>query len=135
MHLSETGLYAAGSATAVRADNLPFSPQYSLWSDGATKRRWLHIPPGTSIDASRPDEWDFPPGTKLWKEFSHGRRVETRLIERLDDGTWRYATYVWNEEGTDARLAPAAGIRALPVERRARRTLRGPGGAGLPRLP
>ena len=115
LRLSETGLYVAGSATAVRADNVAFSPQYPLWSDGATKRRWLHVPPGRSIDAAHPDVWDFPPGTKAWKEFSHDRRVETRLIERLDDGTWRYATYVWDDAGTDARLAPAAGIRALPV--------------------
>ena len=115
LHLSETGLYEAGSTTSVRAGNLPFSPQYPLWSDGATKRRWLHVPAGRSIDASRPDEWDFPPGTKLWKEFSHGRPVETRLIERLADGTWRFAAYVWNEAGTDARLAPAAGVPALPV--------------------
>jgi mono/diheme cytochrome c family protein len=114
--LSETGLYVAGSATEVRPDNIPFSPQYPLWSDGATKRRWLHIPPGAFIDASRPDGWDFPRGTKLWKEFSHGRRVETRLIQRLADGTWAYATYVWNEEGTQAALAPAEGIRALPVD-------------------
>lgn len=114
--LSETGLYAPGSMTVVRADNLPFSPQYPLWSDGATKRRWLYIPPGAFIDASRPDAWDFPRGTKLWKEFSHGRRIETRLIERLPDGTWRYATYVWNEAGTQALLAPEAGIAALPVD-------------------
>jgi len=115
LHLSETGLYADGSVTTVRAGNIPFAPQYPLWSDGATKLRWLHIPPGTSIDASQADAWDFPKGTKLWKEFSHDRRVETRLIERLSDGTWRYATYVWNDEGTEATLAPASGIRALPV--------------------
>jgi hypothetical protein len=115
LNLSDTGLFVAGSTTAVRADNVPFSPQYPLWSDGATKRRWLHIPPGTSIDAARADAWDFPPGTKLWKEFAHGRRVETRLIERLADGTWRYAAYLWNNADTEARLAPAAGIRALPV--------------------
>ena len=113
--LGATGLYVPGSSAIVRPDNVPFSPQYPLWSDGATKRRWLHIPSGTFIDASRPDAWNFPPGTKVWKEFSHGRRVETRLIERLDDGTFRYATYVWNEEGTQARLAPAEGLPALPV--------------------
>ena len=28
---------------------------------------------------------------------------------------WRYATYVWNEQGSDATLAPARGITALPV--------------------
>ena len=114
-HLRDTGLFVAGSMSEVRAENLSFSPQYPLWSDGATKRRWLYLPPGTSIDATRPNAWDFPPGTRLWKEFSHERRVETRLIERLADGSWRYATYVWNEDGSDAVLAPAQGVRALPV--------------------
>jgi mono/diheme cytochrome c family protein len=113
--LSETGLYVSGSVTAVRAGNIPFTPQYPLWSDGATKRRWLYIPPGTFIDASQPDAWEFPRGTKLWKEFSHGRRIETRFIERVDDGSWRYATYIWNTEGTQALLAPEAGVPALSV--------------------
>src|SRR5262245_60766473 len=110
--LADTGLYLPGSATQVRPENLPFSPQYPLWSDGAGKRRWLHIPAGRFIDATRPDEWDFPIGTKLWKEFSHGKPVETRMIERLADGTWRFAAYVWNQEGTEATLAPAEGIAA-----------------------
>lgn len=114
-YLSETGLYAAGSNTKIRAENLPFSPQYPLWSDGATKRRWLYLPPGTAIDASNPDAWEFPPGTKLWKEFSHGRPIETRYIVRLVDGSWRYATYVWDADGSEALLAPPEGIPALPL--------------------
>ena len=114
--LSDTGLYVAGSTSQVRPENLPFSPQYPLWSDGATKRRWLSVPAGKFIDSAKPDEWDFPPGTKLWKEFAHGRPIETRFIERLADGTWRFAAYVWNEEGTEATLAPAEGITALPVK-------------------
>lgn len=115
-HLRDTGLYAAGSSTTVRADILAFAPQYPLWSDGAAKRRWLYLPPGTFIDASRPDAWVFPRGTRLWKEFAHGgRRVETRYIERRADGRWRYAAYVWNEDGSDAMLAPAAGLPALAV--------------------
>lgn len=113
--LADTGLYREGSSTEIRDANLPFSPQYPLWSDGAAKRRWLYLPPGKFIDASRPDAWDFPAGTKLWKEFSHGRRVETRLIERLEEGTWRFAAYVWNEAGTDAALVPAAGMPGLAV--------------------
>jgi hypothetical protein len=57
-----------------------------------------------------PAAWEFPPGTRLWKEFSvNGRRVETRLIERLDDGEWRFAAYAWNEAGREATLAPAEG--------------------------
>jgi hypothetical protein len=114
--LRETGLHAPGSTTELRADIVAFSPQYPLWSDGAEKRRWLFLPPGSFIDASQPDEWVFPPGTKLWKEFAHeGRPVETRYIERRPDGSWRFATYVWNEAGDEATLAPAEGIAALPV--------------------
>ena len=114
--LSGTGLFVAGSAAQVRDDVLSFTPQYTLWSDGADKRRWIRLPAGSTIDASAPDAWSFPPGTQLWKEFSHqGRRVETRYIERQRNGLWRYATYVWDEQGTDALLAPARGIVALPV--------------------
>lgn len=112
-HLVDTGLYVAGSLTQVSPDVLPFSPQYPLWSDGATKRRWIWLPPGTSIDASAPDAWEFPRGTKLWKEFAHGRVLETRFLERGDDGAWHFGSYVWNADGSDALLAPAQGIREL----------------------
>jgi hypothetical protein len=113
--LSGTGLFAAGSVTEITARALAFSPQYPLWSDGASKRRWIALPPGTFVDASNPDAWQFPVGTRLWKEFALGRRIETRYIERVADGSWRFATYVWNEAGTDATLAPGEGIAALPL--------------------
>ena len=106
--LHATGLYVDGSRT-VRSENLAFSPQYPLWSDGASKRRWIYLPPGTAIDGSKPDTWEFPPGTRLWKEFSYGRPIETRMIERLADGSWRFATYAWNAEGTEAVLVPSDG--------------------------
>src|SRR4051812_19214908 len=87
-HLRDTGLYADAAMTSVAPGILPFSPQYPLWTDGAAKRRWIRLPPGATIDASRADAWEFPVGTKLWKEFSFGgRRAETRMIERLADGT------------------------------------------------
>jgi hypothetical protein len=111
--LSETGLFIEGSTTEVQPGIVPFSPQYPLWSDGATKRRWISLPRAAFIDATRPDAWVFPPGTRLWKEFSLGRRrVETRYIERRADGSWQYATYVWNEDESNAVLAPAEGIAA-----------------------
>lgn len=112
--LSETGLYEPGTLKVAR-DKLSYTPQYPLWSDGAVKRRWLYLPPGTSIDASAPDEWEFPRGTRMWKEFGYATPVETRLIERLADGSWRYATYVWNEDGGDAVLAPESGYRRYPA--------------------
>ncbi|MEC7520657.1 MAG: hypothetical protein VYE22_12365 [Myxococcota bacterium] len=106
--LEDTGL--------ARAALLSFSPQYPLWTDGADKRRWIALPPGTSIDASDPDDWRFPPGTRLWKEFSFGGRpVETRYMEARSDGSWSYATYVHGEDGV-ARRAPDRGVpEGVPV--------------------
>jgi hypothetical protein len=114
---------AAASATAAEppptlrdsgfddAPRVAFSPQYPLWSDGADKQRWIALPDGATVDASRPDAWDFPRGTRLWKTFSHaGRPVETRSIERAADGTWRYAAYVWRADGSGADLAPPRGV-------------------------
>ena len=103
---------------AVDPRHLAFSPQYPLWTDGAAKRRWISLPPGTAIDASDPDAWEFPVGTRLWKEFSFaGRRVETRFIERRPDGQWLYAAYAWSADGTrGAAASPRRGRRgAYPL--------------------
>ena len=107
--LQDTGLYADWQSKSIRPENLPFAPQYPLWSDGATKSRWLYLPRGTWIDASNVDVWKFPVGTRLWKEFRFSRRAETRFIERTTLG-WRYAAYVWNEDESEATLAPEMGI-------------------------
>lgn len=105
--LRDTGLYADWTTNTVAPANRPFTPQYPLWTDGATKRRWIYLPPGTQIDASAPDAWQFPIGTRLWKEFSFGRRAETRYMERTAAG-WRYASYVWTADGSDALLTTRA---------------------------
>lgn len=108
--LSETGLFTPGSTTQTAPGVIAFEPRYALWSDGAEKRRWLRLPAGSAIDATRPDAWQFPPGTKLWKEFAQGGLpVETRLIERRADGQWRFASYIWAADGRDALLAPERG--------------------------
>jgi mono/diheme cytochrome c family protein len=108
--LADTGLYVDFAARIVAPGVLSFSPQYPLWTDGATKRRWIALPAGTWIDASDPDAWVFPVGTRIWKEFSFGRPVETRFMELGPEG-WRYATYRWTSDGSDAVLAPVRGVR------------------------
>jgi hypothetical protein len=110
--LGETGLYSDLANLRIDPTHLAFSPQYPLWTDGATKRRWISLPSGSAIDASDPDAWVFPVGTRLWKEFSFGgRRIETRYIKRLADGEWLFAAYAWTPDGKEARLAPERGIR------------------------
>jgi hypothetical protein len=115
--LRDTGLYSDFATLEIDPRHLSFSPQYPLWTDGAAKRRWISLPPGTAIDGSDPDAWIFPIGTRLWKEFSFaGQRVETRYIERMADGRWLYAAYEWSPDGREARLAPERGKRnAFPL--------------------
>jgi len=104
--LADTGFYELAKR--------PFSPQYPLWSDGAKKDRWVYLPPGTTIDTSDPGDWKFPVGTKFWKQFTfNGRKVETRFLWRATERDWVFATYVWNEEKSDALLAPDAGIPGI----------------------
>jgi cytochrome c553 len=113
-HLSETGLYAAGHPGTIAVGNRAFSPQYPLWTDGAAKSRWVYLPPGATIDASDPHAWNVPVGTKFWKQFEFaGRKVETRMIWRASATRWVFGTYIWNAEGTDARLAPPEGVRGV----------------------
>ena len=107
--LSETGLYSDIATKTIASGNLAYSPQYPLWSDGARKMRWIYVPPKHSIDARRADDWVFPVGTKLWKEFTFGKRVETRYLEKVGKGIWFYVTYAWNENETDALLVPETG--------------------------
>jgi hypothetical protein len=105
----ETGLYEDIGVKHITPGLIPFVPTHKLWSDGAEKRRWLSLPPGTRIDTSDMDHWVFPVGTKLFKEFSvDGTRMETRLIERYGTGPEDYwmGAFVWNVDSSDAVLAP-----------------------------
>lgn len=99
--LAETGLCMDAGCTQINPAAIPYKPQFELWSDGAAKRRWIQLPAGQKIDTSNMDFWEFPVGTKLWKEFTSGTtRVETRLVMRIGAGDttndWFYAAYVWN---------------------------------------
>jgi hypothetical protein len=118
--LSETGLYRDISTKSIYSGAVPFEPQYPLWSDGAGKRRWIRLPDGETIDATNPDRWEFPVGTVFFKEFvfpvspadprSPKKRVETRVSRKVGPGTWQYGAYIWNEDETEAVLAPDEGI-------------------------
>jgi hypothetical protein len=103
--LSETGLYADVTTLRLAPELISFTPAYELWSDGAEKQRWLWLPEGASIDTSAADHWEFPVGTRVWKEFRRdGRRLETRLIARTGpgpDGYWMGA-FVWDSAERDA---------------------------------
>ncbi len=111
--LAETGLFREGTSE-IDPRNRPFSPQYPLWSDGAAKSRWVYLPGGSTIDVTTVASWDFPVGTKFWKEFIfEGRKVETRFLWKVEPARWVFASYVWNEDGTDAIKAPEEGTTGI----------------------
>jgi hypothetical protein len=116
--LEETG-FSEADATA-------FTPHYPLWSDGSAKRRWLRLPPGTSIDKSNPDAWEFPRGTKAWKEFSRGRPAYRDALHRAPRRRVVALCGLPVERGGHARAARAGGGRARGCDSLARR---------LPRMP
>jgi len=114
-----TGLYADIVSKTLAPGVRPYLPAIPLWSDGAQKARWIQLPPGTRIDATNPNEWTFPIGTKVWKEFSrNGKRIETRLFQKIDNGPppyWVHATYAWNADESEA-LASGGGDIALDAD-------------------
>jgi cytochrome c553 len=104
--LADTGLFDDDVKT--------FTPRFTLWSDGFEKSRFFALPPGTTIDNSDDDAWVFPVGARFWKEFrADGKRVETRYLEKTGDGAWVSASYIWNDDETEASLAPFFGVTAV----------------------
>jgi hypothetical protein len=103
-----TGLYGDFEKRTLACGVLEYTPAYQLWSDGAAKRRFVSIPEGQKVDASDPDAFRYPNGTRFWKEFrvqgrdGKPRMAETRLLQKDATG-WVYTSYVWSEDETRAR--------------------------------
>jgi hypothetical protein len=112
--LSETGLYADLSSGTLAEGVMPYRVRFELWSDGAEKQRWFWLPPGTRIDTSDPDRWQFPVGTRAWKEFRVGGvRVETRFLYKAAPDRWENVAYVWRPDGSDADARPEGVVDAF----------------------
>jgi hypothetical protein len=101
-----TGLYAGWQERKLRCGVKPYVPAHELWADGARKQRYVWLPPGQKVDVTNPDEFDYPVGTRFWKEFYVGPEGsqtlgETRYMVKVPAG-WLYTAYVWSRDGTSA---------------------------------
>lgn len=113
LDLGGTGLYSDPAARKIDPQNRAYTPGFTFWSDGAEKSRWIRLP--APIDASNPNEWHFPVGTRIWKEFRMGDvRIETRLLWKKDEGDWKMATYVWSADQSSATLATSYAPPPVP---------------------
>ena len=84
-----------------------------LFTDYSYKQRLVNIPDGKTIEKTSNGELIFPDGTILTKTFfypyderdwSKGKKIIETRLEVKEKNTWNIATYVWNDEQTDAFL-------------------------------
>ena len=84
-----------------------------LFTDYSYKQRLVNIPDGKIIDKKSNGELIFPDGTILTKTFfypyderdwSKGKKIIETRLEIKEENTWNIATYIWNDEQTDAFL-------------------------------
>lgn len=84
-----------------------------LFSDYASKRRAIFLPPGTQAEYNENDILSLPVGSIVTKTFhfpndlrddsSDTHLIETRLIIRREQG-WKSLEYIWQKDGKDAVL-------------------------------
>ena len=114
MTLSATGCFSPDANSLPSATLFPYDVNTALWSDGATKRRWIQLPAGGQIHVNDDGDWDLPIGTVLIKEFSvGGKKIETRLFVHHDDGDWGGYSYEWADDQSDATLLPSSKTKDL----------------------
>jgi uncharacterized repeat protein (TIGR03806 family) len=101
--LSNTGCTDPADVTDLYEGLLPYDINAPFWSDGAQKDRYIGLPNGTTITRNAEDDWEFPNGTVIVKNFRlNGNLVETRHLMRHPDGAWAGYTYEWNAQQTEA---------------------------------
>lgn len=123
--LSEYGYFEEPLADMRPIDGVvPYVPVSPLWADHARKSRFIALPDGTRIAPDGDEDWAYPLGTVVIKNFYFGggapdedaQLVETRLLIREDvEDHWTAHTYVWNADQTDAERVIAGRRLTLQI--------------------
>jgi len=105
--LQEWGLFADTTTYTPAARVEPYQVISPLYSDYTHKRRFMWIPPATTIGYHDDELWKFPVGTILVKTFGYlndmrdeslgERKLEVRLLVRESSDSWEHHIYVWDE--------------------------------------
>ncbi|MCH9695548.1 MAG: PQQ-dependent sugar dehydrogenase [Gammaproteobacteria bacterium] len=101
--LSNSGCVNPTNITQPYSGLLPYDINAPFWSDGAAKERFIGLPNSSSIAIDGSNDWTFPQGTVIVKNFRlNGNLIETRHLMRHPDGVWAGYTYEWNAAQTEA---------------------------------
>jgi len=113
--LSDTGYFRSLDPLQPTDQFVAYSVNSPLWSDGMLKTRWFSVPEDATIDNSGDEfeHWKFPDGSVFIKHFrvpadatdsGSPEALETRILIRGPDQAFYGATYVWNDDRSDADL-------------------------------
>ncbi len=115
--LGATGLFSDTATLKPASGVHPYEINSEAWADGADVIRHFAIPPGDGILArsgeNQRKSWQLPDGTALARTIGRSNadgfiRIETQVMHQ-DRGEWRFLTYRWREDQTDADLVPETG--------------------------
>ncbi|HEY3700159.1 MAG TPA: PQQ-dependent sugar dehydrogenase [Spongiibacteraceae bacterium] len=119
--LSATGLFSSLTPLQAVPGLIEYEVNVPLWSDGATKRRWLALPNGGKITFSADTAWQLPIGSVVVKHFAIAldqrqptqlHNLETRVLIHESSG-WAGYTYRWNAQQTNADLITGGATATL----------------------
>jgi uncharacterized repeat protein (TIGR03806 family) len=130
-HLSETGIFEDAKTLKPIPSLVPYAVNSPLWSDGAEKMRWMHIPYDQSLgDAANKiilnasGQLEFPAGSLFVKNFQiltnendpgSVKRLETRVLAKKTDGKVYGVTYKWRDDQSDADLLTSSLVEEYEV--------------------
>lgn len=125
--LSDTGLFTDLPNFVLSPKLIPYALNAPFWSDQAIKTRWVTVPNDTNqkIIFNTTGELEWPEGTLTLKHFdyrlsdinpSQTRRLETRVLLKMNGGAVYGATYKWRADNSDADLLPDAASEWFPIE-------------------
>ena len=129
--LSQTGIFRNVKLQELNEGVREFSINQPMWQDGANGKHFLALPQkekATVFNEPQPvgsvamfnSRLHYPSGTVFAKTLAMptsntsaqpatAHKIETQLMH-FDGRLWHGYSYVWNQEQTDAELAPAAGL-------------------------
>lgn len=118
-NLSDYGFFKGTLKDQIPTDGVVlYTLNSPLFSDYASKLRFVRLPEGKSVSYNPDSVLQFPIGTAIVKTFYYpfdernpekGRRLmETRVLLHEAKG-WVALPYIWNKEQTDAVLEVAGG--------------------------
>lgn len=103
--LRATGCADPADITKAAPGFFAYDVNMPLWSDGADKKRFFSLPPGSQISVGDNGFMDLPPGSVAYKSFAlAGKPVEVRLLVHHKNGEWGGYSYVVRDDGSDADL-------------------------------